>query len=81
MRTYPSSFTTTIQPTITCSLLNRQLQNSRIAGKVQFGIAWWFLDQKEGIGWQLNALSEVGLLSRFVWMATESRSFMLLPQA
>jgi len=47
-----------------------------IPGKVQFGPAWWFLDQKEGIEWQLNALSNLGLLRRFVGMTTDSRSFL-----
>jgi glucuronate isomerase len=49
-------------------------------GKIQFGSAWWFLDQKEGIEWQLNALSNIGLLSRFVGMVTDSRSFMSYPR-
>jgi len=44
--------------------------------KVQFGAAWWFLDQKEGIEWQLNTLSNLGLLRRFVGMITDSRSFL-----
>lgn len=47
-----------------------------IPGKVQFGPSWWFLDQKEGIEWQINALSNLGLLRRFVGMTTDSRSFM-----
>jgi glucuronate isomerase len=51
-----------------------------IQGKVQFGSGWWFLDQKEGIELQLNALSNVGLLSRFVGMVTDSRSFMSYPR-
>ncbi len=51
-------------------------QDGSIAGKVQLGSGWWFLDQKEGIEWQLNALSNVGLLSRFIGMLTDSRSFM-----
>ena len=51
-----------------------------IPGKVQFGSGWWFLDQKEGIELQLNALSNVGLLSRFVGMITDSRSFMSYPR-
>jgi glucuronate isomerase len=55
-------------------------QDGSIAGKVQFGAAWWFLDQKEGIQWQLNALSNLGLLSRFVGMVTDSRSFMSYPR-
>ena len=51
-----------------------------MAGKIQFGSAWWFLDQKEGIEWQLNALSNTGLLSRFIGMLTDSRSFMSFPR-
>lgn len=49
-------------------------------GKVQFGSGWWFLDQKEGMEWQMNALSSVGLLSRFIGMLTDSRSFMSFPR-
>jgi len=49
-------------------------------GKIQFGCGWWFLDQKEGIEWQLNALSNTGLLSRFIGMTTDSRSFMSFPR-
>lgn len=55
-------------------------QDGSIAGKIQFGSGWWFLDQKEGIEWQLNALSNTGLLSRFVGMVTDSRSFMSFPR-
>jgi glucuronate isomerase len=55
-------------------------QDSRTAGKIQFGSGWWFLDQKDGIRWQLNALSSVGLLSRFIGMVTDSRSFMSFPR-
>jgi glucuronate isomerase len=51
-----------------------------VPGKLQFGSGWWFLDQKEGIEWQLNALSHCGLLSRFVGMTTDSRSFMSYPR-
>ena len=51
-------------------------QDGSIAGKVQFGSGWWFLDQREGMEWQLNALSNLGLLSRFVGMLTDSRSFL-----
>jgi glucuronate isomerase len=51
-----------------------------IRGKVQFGSGWWFLDQKEGIESQLNALSNCGLLSNFVGMVTDSRSFMSFPR-
>ena len=51
-----------------------------IPAKVQLGSGWWFLDQKEGMEWQLNALSNMGLLSRFVGMVTDSRSFMSYPR-
>ncbi|MEI6584408.1 MAG: glucuronate isomerase, partial [Chitinophagia bacterium] len=49
-------------------------------GKVQWGAAWWFLDQKEGMVRQMNALSNMGLLSRFVGMLTDSRSFLSFPR-
>jgi glucuronate isomerase len=55
-------------------------QDGSIPGKIQFGSGWWFLDQKEGIEMQLNALSNVGLLSRFIGMVTDSRSFMSFPR-
>jgi glucuronate isomerase len=55
-------------------------QDGSVPGKVQFGSGWWFLDQKEGIEWQLNTLSNVGLLSRFVGMITDSRSWMSFPR-
>jgi len=48
--------------------------------KVQWGAAWWFLDQKDGMTKQLNALSNMGLLSRFVGMITDSRSFLSFPR-
>lgn len=51
-----------------------------VPGKIQFGSGWWFLDQREGIEWQLNALSNLGLLSRFVGMLTDSRSFLSFPR-
>lgn len=51
-----------------------------VAGKVQYGSAWWFLDQKDGMIKQLNALSNLGLLSRFVGMLTDSRSFLSYPR-
>ncbi len=51
-------------------------QDGSVAGKVQFGSGWWFLDQREGMEWQINALSNLGLLSRFVGMLTDSRSFL-----
>jgi len=55
-------------------------QDGSVAGKIQFGSGWWFLDQKEGMEWQMNALSNVGLLSRFVGMTTDSRSFLSFPR-
>lgn len=55
-------------------------QDGSVAGKIQFGAAWWFLDQKDGIEKQLNALSNMGLLSRFVGMLTDSRSFLSYPR-
>ena len=55
-------------------------QEGPVAGKIQLGSGWWFLDQKEGIEWQLNALSNTGLLSRFIGMLTDSRSFMSFPR-
>lgn len=51
-------------------------QEGPVPGKVQFGSGWWFLDQQEGMEWQINALSQLGLLSRFVGMLTDSRSFL-----
>ncbi len=55
-------------------------QDGSMAGKIQYGSGWWFLDQKDGMEWQLNALSNLGLLSRFVGMLTDSRSFMSYPR-
>ncbi|GGF31166.1 glucuronate isomerase [Echinicola rosea] len=51
-----------------------------IRGKVQFGSGWWFLDQKDGMEKQMNALSNMGLLSCFVGMLTDSRSFLSFPR-
>lgn len=51
-------------------------QDGSVPGKIQFGSAWWFLDQKDGIERQVNALSNMSLLSRFVGMVTDSRSFL-----
>ena len=49
-------------------------------GKINFGTGWWFLDQKEGMEMQINALSNLGLLSRFLGMLTDSRSFLSYPR-
>ncbi len=54
--------------------------NSGIKGKVQWGSAWWFLDQKDGMETQLNTLSQMGLLSCFIGMLTDSRSFLSFPR-
>ena len=55
-------------------------QDHSFPGKIQFGSGWWFLDQKDGIEKQLNTLSNMGLLSRFVGMLTDSRSFLSYPR-
>ncbi|MBI4875725.1 MAG: glucuronate isomerase [Acidobacteria bacterium] len=55
-------------------------QDGSVAGKMQLGSGWWFLDQKEAMEWQLNALSNAGLLARFIGMLTDSRSFMSYPR-
>jgi len=55
-------------------------QDGSCPGKIQFGSGWWFLDQKDGMEKQMNALSAMGLLSRFVGMLTDSRSFLSYPR-
>ncbi|MBP5323247.1 MAG: glucuronate isomerase [Bacteroidaceae bacterium] len=55
-------------------------QDGTIPGKIQFGSGWWFNDQKDGMERQMNALSVLGLLSRFVGMLTDSRSFLSYPR-
>jgi len=55
-------------------------QDGSVAGKIQFGSGWWFLDQKTGMEAQMNSLSNLGLLSRFVGMLTDSRSFISFPR-
>ena len=55
-------------------------QDGTVAGKMQFGSGWWFLDQKDGMEKQMNALSVLGLLSRFIGMLTDSRSFLSYPR-
>jgi glucuronate isomerase len=55
-------------------------QDGSVAGKIQWGSGWWFLDQKDGMEKQINALSNMGLLSRFVGMVTDSRSFLSFPR-
>ena len=55
-------------------------QDGTIVGKMQLGSGWWFLDQKDGMERQINALSNMGLLSHFVGMLTDSRSFLSFPR-
>lgn len=55
-------------------------QDGKIPGKLQYGSGWWFNDQKDGMEQQMNALSLQGLLSRFVGMLTDSRSFVSYPR-
>lgn len=54
--------------------------DGKTAGKMQFGSGWWFMDQKYGMTDQINTLSSLGLLSRFVGMLTDSRSFLSYPR-
>ena len=55
-------------------------QDGSVPGKIQFGSGWWFLDQRTGMEAQMNSLSNLGLLSRFVGMLTDSRSFLSYPR-
>ena len=55
-------------------------QDGSVPGKMQFGSSWWFLDQKDGMEKQIEALSNLGLLSRFIGMLTDSRSFLSYPR-
>lgn len=55
-------------------------QDGSVPGKIQWGSGWWFLDQKRGMENQMNTLSVLGLLSRFVGMLTDSRSFLSYPR-
>jgi glucuronate isomerase len=55
-------------------------QDGSVAGKMQFGSGWWFQDQKDGMEQQMNTLSNLGLISRFVGMLTDSRSFLSFPR-
>jgi glucuronate isomerase len=55
-------------------------QDGKIPGKIQWGAAWWFLDNMYGIEEHLNTLSNLGLLSRFIGMLTDSRSFLSFPR-
>ena len=55
-------------------------QGEGIRGKIQFGSGWWFLDQLDGMRWQIDTLSQLGLLANFVGMLTDSRSFLSYPR-
>jgi glucuronate isomerase len=55
-------------------------QDGSLKGKIQYGSGWWFLDQKDGIEKQLNALSNMGMVSTFIGMLTDSRSFLSFPR-
>jgi glucuronate isomerase len=55
-------------------------QDGSVAGKMQFGAAWWFLDQRDGIQKQIEALSNLGMLGQFIGMLTDSRSFLSYPR-
>ena len=54
--------------------------DGKIKGKMQYGSGWWFLDQKDGMENQINTLSNMGLLSNFIGMLTDSRSFLSYPR-
>lgn len=62
------------------SCMAATFQDGSVPGKIQFGSGWWFNDQKDGMEAQMNALSTQGLLSRFVGMLTDSRSFLSYPR-
>jgi glucuronate isomerase len=55
-------------------------QDGEIPGKIQWGSGWWFMDQERGMRAQMNMLSDLGLLRRFVGMVTDSRSFLSFPR-
>jgi glucuronate isomerase len=55
-------------------------QDGSVAGKLQYGSGWWFLDQLDGMRNQIEALSNLGMLSQFIGMLTDSRSFLSYPR-
>jgi glucuronate isomerase len=63
-----------------CATMVGNFQDGSVPGKMQYGSSWWFLDQKDGMEEQMNVLSNMGLLSRFVGMLTDSRSFLSYPR-
>jgi glucuronate isomerase len=78
----PKTIIYNLNPADNCAFATMigNFQDGTIPGKIQYGSGWWFLDQKEGMEWQMNALSALGLLSRFIGMITDSRSFMSYPR-
>jgi len=63
-----------------CATMVGNFQDGSTPGKMQYGSGWWFLDQKDGMEEQMNVLSNMGLLSQFVGMLTDSRSFLSYPR-
>jgi glucuronate isomerase len=63
-----------------CATMVGNYQDGSVPGKMQYGSGWWFLDQMDGMTEQINILSNMGLLSRFVGMLTDSRSFLSYPR-
>ena len=63
-----------------CATMAGNFQDGSMPGKMQYGSAWWFLDQIDGMEGQMSVLSNMGLLSRFVGMLTDSRSFLSYPR-
>ena len=63
-----------------CATMIGNFQDGSVPGKLQYGSGWWFLDQKDGMEDQMRTLANMGLLSRFVGMLTDSRSFLSYPR-
>jgi glucuronate isomerase len=63
-----------------CTLQARQLPSSATVSKIQFGTAWWFNDNLDGMREQMKALANLGVLGKFVGMVTDSRSFLSYPR-
>jgi glucuronate isomerase len=78
----PKTILYNLNPADTCLFADMpgSFQDSSVPGKIQYGSSWWFLDQENGIRTQLDALSDFGLLSRFVGMLADSRSFLSFPR-
>lgn len=78
----PKTIIYTLNPVdnYTIGTLIGNFQDGTIPGKIQFGSGWWFNDQKDGMEMQMSALANLGLLSRFVGMLTDSRSFLSFPR-